>query len=303
VAAIPRKPTLAPPAIRGWVQACLGAVGDLHQLAEGEESQAFGFQWRGQDHVVRVNRSAQGFAKDRLAFERFAGPALPIPEVVAVGQVDAGHAACITRRLPGITLQDCDAATLARLAGPVAEVLAAIGAADLRGTAGFGEFDHRGLGRHASWRAFLAAPLRYPWTAVGHRVERATVRTLLSALDRLGDACPERRRLVHGDFGSNNVLTDGERVTGVLDWGEALFGDPLFDVANLRYWAPWLECMRVQASWFAERLPADPDVQARLRCYQLRIGLQELYHHAAHGSDAWVDWHSRRTVALLDQVR
>jgi aminoglycoside phosphotransferase (APT) family kinase protein len=38
---------------------------------------------------------------------------------------------------------------------------------------------------------------------------------------------------VHGDFGSNNVLADGEHITGVVDWSEAMIGDPLYDVANI----------------------------------------------------------------------
>jgi hygromycin-B 4-O-kinase len=250
---------------------------------EGEESQAFGFWLRGQEFVVRVNPSAAGFAKDRFAFQRFAAADLPIPEVVALGQVDAWHAACVTRRLPGVTLQACDGATLARVADQVGDVLGVIGAADLRGTAGFEEFDERGRGAHASWREFLGVPLGYPWASAGPPAGPVAVRTLLPALGRLLDACPEERRLVHFDFGSNNVLTDGERVTGVLDWAEAAFGDPLFDVAGVLFWAPWLECMRVQAAWFAGRLPADRDVQARLRCYQLRIGLEEIFDHATRG--------------------
>ncbi len=38
---------------------------------------------------------------------------------------------------------------------------------------------------------------------------------------------------MHGDFGSNNVLADGTVTTGVIDWGEAMFGDPRYDIANI----------------------------------------------------------------------
>jgi hypothetical protein len=36
---------------------------------------------------------------------------------------------------------------------------------------------------------------------------------------------------VHGDFHPGNVLTDGQRVTAILDWEEAALGDPRIDVA------------------------------------------------------------------------
>jgi hypothetical protein len=37
--------------------------------------------------------------------------------------------------------------------------------------------------------------------------------------------------------------------------------------------------MRIQAAYFTNRHPADPDIQARPRCYQIRIGLDEIYYH------------------------
>jgi len=37
----------------------------------------------------------------------------------------------------------------------------------------------------------------------------------------------------HGDLQITHVFTDGDRVTGVLDWSEAGRGDPMFDLATL----------------------------------------------------------------------
>ncbi|MFF5289079.1 phosphotransferase [Paractinoplanes globisporus] len=37
----------------------------------------------------------------------------------------------------------------------------------------------------------------------------------------------------HGDLQLSHVFTDGDRVTGVLDWSEAGHGDPMFDLATL----------------------------------------------------------------------
>ncbi|HVB09814.1 MAG TPA: phosphotransferase, partial [Bacillota bacterium] len=39
-------------------------------------------------------------------------------------------------------------------------------------------------------------------------------------------------RLLHGDYHPLNVLTDGERITAVLDWTNAAAGDPRTDVAR-----------------------------------------------------------------------
>ena len=41
--------------------------------------------------------------------------------------------------------------------------------------------------------------------------------------------------LVHGDLMIHNLLSDGKRLTVVLDWEFALWGDPDFDLARLWY--------------------------------------------------------------------
>jgi Ser/Thr protein kinase RdoA (MazF antagonist) len=42
--------------------------------------------------------------------------------------------------------------------------------------------------------------------------------------------------VVHGDFHHENVLVEGERVTGVFDWEQATAGDWRYDVVWLAFW-------------------------------------------------------------------
>src|SRR5205807_4789417 len=54
------------------------------------------------------------------------------------------------------------------------------------------------------------------------------------AFRELGPDRPTKRRaLVHGDFRSGNLMIDGERVTGVLDWELAHIGEPVEDLGWL----------------------------------------------------------------------
>ncbi|NJP39269.1 aminoglycoside phosphotransferase family protein [Alkalicoccus luteus] len=36
---------------------------------------------------------------------------------------------------------------------------------------------------------------------------------------------------MHGDFTIDNVLIHGGRITGIIDWAGAAYGDPRYDVA------------------------------------------------------------------------
>jgi aminoglycoside phosphotransferase (APT) family kinase protein len=41
-------------------------------------------------------------------------------------------------------------------------------------------------------------------------------------------------RLCHGDL-IGNVLVDDDRISGIIDWGMAMGGDPAFDVASVKF--------------------------------------------------------------------
>ncbi len=295
------KPDISLSSVASLFDEMFGSRPELFSIGEGEESRAFAFDLGEDAYVLRINRTADGFAKDSYAGSRFAGPALPVPPVIDIGTLDDGHAYCVSRRAPGVTLQDLPASDLPGIVGPVCAVMDAIAACGVEGTRGFGPFDATGHATFESWRAFLvdiAAPSRHDWPATGVNEER--VARLLDIMLDLTNKAPEERCLIHGDFGSNNVLTDGRFITGVIDWSEAMYGDPLYDIANILFWRSWLPCMEEQARHLEQsgRL-GNPD---RLRCYQLRIGLAEIYENAIAGTDENVSWALARceTIALED---
>lgn len=261
-------------------------------LVEGEESRAFRFERSGQDFVLRINRESGGFAKDDLV-QRLFGAELPIPQIMLMGRLKDGLAFCISQLVPGVTLQALPAYGLALTLQPVAALLNSIAAVDVGAIAGFGPFDAQGKARFAKWSAFVASigeTAHYDWSRAG--IEG--VAPWLEQVMALSNACPDARHLVHGDFGSNNVLAQGDRITGVIDWSEAMVGDGLYDVANILFWRTWLDCMEQQATFFEVNRPAWLARRDLLRCYQLRIGLDLLYQSALAGDRAMLDWARQR---------
>ncbi len=91
---------------------------------------------------------------------------------------------------------------------------------------------------------------------------------------------PERPAIVHGDVGVGNVMHDGERLTGLLDWEFSHLGDPIDDLA----WITVRSVMfGVEAPAFGDRVRAvyaeaagvelDP---ARLTYWQAVVVLRNL---------------------------
>jgi hygromycin-B 4-O-kinase len=274
------------------VEQDFGDVAGLAQLPHGEESVAYRFRSDACDLVLRVGPNADGFTKDAFAQHRFGRAELPIPRVLQIGQVDT-MSYCVSEYLPGATLQDLAPEDLARVLTSTADALRAVSNSDTGALAGFGPFDATGTGEYRSWREFLssiAEPAFYDWKSMAGVVDRDQANRALECLLATLRHCPERRDLIHGDFGSNNVLTDGSVITGVLDWSDAMIGDRMYDVANVLFWRTWLTCMEQQARYFEAREGWEKIDAERLTCYQLRIGLEEVYRSAADGNGAMARW-------------
>lgn len=293
------KTTLAKAAVRQFAISQWGALAGFRPLQEGLASQAFAFTQAGQQRVLRVNRRLEGFQKDAFVSQRLTGPDLPVPEVLAVGQIDAVHAYCLSRLAAGVRLTDLMPSQVDRLVEQLLTLLITVANTDLAGTTGYGWFDSAGQGPYRRWADFLRGlrdPSRYDWAALVDKLPLAAIEPLLAQIEWLAPACPEIRHLIHGDLGGYNILTDGEQITALIDWDRAMYGDPLYDVAGLLFWEeqglmPLLTRLR-------EEVNTRPGGRERIRCYQLRQGLQEIYEVAAGLNPMDVDWLLARCQTL-----
>lgn len=85
--------------------------------------------------------------------------------------------------------------------------------------------------------------------------------------------------LIHGDFGSSNILWDSTRksITGIIDFGETEIGDPAYDFAGLlsSYGGPFVKrCLRLY--------PDGDKVLERMNFYKSTFALQEALHGITH---------------------
>jgi hygromycin-B 4-O-kinase len=289
------RPDLSPDTVSSLVAASFsGEPVTLRPLPEGEESRAFWFRHGDGEYVVRVRFSSAGFEKERFVAERWALPGVRIPAVLTVAETN-GYSVCVTEQLPGWTLQDTEPELLPRLVGPAANVLEEIHGSDLSGTMGFGLFDADGYGSHASWRDWL---LDLP-DGSADSLDKGLLEEVQARYLALMEFCPEERSLLHGDYGSNNVLTDGREITGVLDWENAMFGDPLFDMVGCYFWRTRLPCMEVQARYYETLPEKPPHYDERVACYALRVGLDEVYANLRDGDEEMAAWALRRCAGML----
>jgi len=286
-----------------------GRARDLSFLAAGEWSTAYGFVLDGREAVVRVGRHVDDFAKDRV-MGGFSTRILPIPRVLEIGEAECGCYA-VSERVHGRPIDEVGAEDMRALLPRLLEALQALGALSLPGRSGFGLWRADGAAPSRTWAgALLAAPDPQRMPGWRQRLDASPEEAGLfdAGLERLhglASSLPDVQRIVHGDLLNRNVLTEGDRISGVIDWGNALLGDPLYDIAWLWYWWPWYPAWRgVDLPEFLDRHWAHgdsgpPDWPARLRPYLIHIGLAHVAYCAFRGRTADLRRNARQLKSYL----
>ena len=85
------------------------------------------------------------------------------------------------------------------------------------------------------WRNQYHDLLNQVMEKIAPMLEPSTVKAIIKVFDNplnepnFFDYVPT---LIHRDLTSEHILYSGDRITGVIDWGDACFGDPAFDLAG-----------------------------------------------------------------------
>lgn len=273
-----------------------GRAADLSPIGEGEWSSAFAMTLDGKDVVIRFGGYVDDFVKDRAMAAHRSGR-LPIPRVLEVGATENGYFA-VSDRVRGALLDDVDGPGIRAALPSMLSALDAIRDINLCGTRGFGLWRADGAAPFASWADYLLDVARDGGRISGWRARLETSPQAAQAFDhafgRLRELVadlPPVRRMVHCDLLNRNVLVEAEEVSGIIDWGNALFGDHLYDAAWLIYWWPWypnwngIDIKSELARHWQTHGGEPEQVEERLRCCLIHIGLQSVAYNAF--KDRW----------------
>ncbi len=251
-------------------------VYELAPLGTGQIALVFSFRVGDQEFVIRFveNKMAHTLKKEIVVAELLQGSEVPLPPILHQGTLAEFHFA-IAPKAAGLPLDELTAEQHEQVAPDVISMLDAIHRVDVSGTQGYGGFDETAVGQFSSWPEYLlsvAEEEEEGFYGKWHRLfeesflERPLFEQLYTEMQRLFVFLPEERYLVHGDYGWNNVLAEAGKVTAVLDWANALYGDFLFDIAYLSAFQ----------QYYRAHHQAVPHYLERIRCYQCFSSLDGL---------------------------
>ena len=281
----------------------------LELLGGGFWSAAYGYRVGGDELVLRISDDPDGFRADERAM-RYRSAALPVPEVVSIGE-GFGRWFAISRRHHGRFLEDVDPTEADALGPTVVGLLAA-----LRTVPAPGPDDALATADTLPWHQWLQAgvadePGQFTtgWRARldAHPPAKRTVAAVEQRMGSLLEACPDRRQLVHADLLHANVLVSpgADAVTAVFSWKCATWGDAVYDLAWCTFWERWHPGIAALDLWdrvvptlpVAERI----DIGTRHHVYELQIGASHLGWYATLGDDHHLERARRQLDELLEQ--
>lgn len=257
------------------------SVESVEFIKGGEMSQAFSFTAKNGNFVIRVNTSPRSFYKDDYAYKHFANPKIPIPEIIQIGKLDDYYHFAISTKAEGKHINELTNEQYVKTLPSLLNTLDAIHSTDTSEAIGYGKWNAEGKSEFPTWKDFVLSAKNYVEKEnllETSFLEKEVWQNIYSHIEKLVKFCPEEKFLVHGDYSHNNVISNQEKVTGVFDWAESMYGDYVFDVAWMTFWMKQPEKVQATEKIYAGR--NIPNFAERLLCYKLRIGLVSLSFYA-----------------------
>ena len=265
--------------------------------------------------VIRFSAYDEDFRKDRFV-ARYSKPNLPIPKIEEIGNAfDMFYA--VSPRVDGTMIDHLNAAEMRACIPSLMSLFNALREVEGSQTEGYGGFDADGNGSVSSWRDYLSTMTGDSPDSRLHGWKENLARNKTAdeiywqgrrRLLNLIPLCPEERHLIHNDLLHFNLIMRDKEVTAVIDWGCALWGDFLYDLAMFTCWQFYYPAMAgidfvaEARQSFAMKNVALPHYLERLQCYQLHLMLDSLAYNAWKGESTNLEITVKRLSEIFNEL-
>ncbi|MGE7615418.1 aminoglycoside phosphotransferase family protein [Paenibacillus sp. NPDC101420] len=267
------KPKLAISEIEKVLENHLGPGStEIKPLSGGNISNVFSFNHEGKGYVVKFSDLEGAYETEHYVSNLLSGQNIPFPKCLALGRINQ-LTYIIMERMEGRNLSDFTAEEQTHQLPEIISILKKMAEADIGSTNGYGWIAADGNGSYVSWKDFVVAVNAEDQSGTFWENWHDLFRTSCLERDvyeeiygRLMDYVPYNesyRSFIHGDFQQWNILSDGTRITGIID-GNCMYGDSLIDLAILDRHMPWSDVIKtyqinqekasIKIPYFKERL-------------------------------------------------
>ncbi|OGH23502.1 MAG: hypothetical protein A2629_00445 [Candidatus Levybacteria bacterium RIFCSPHIGHO2_01_FULL_41_15] len=299
-----RKTQINQEIVLGFLQKKFKNITSFEPLEGGEISRPFSFKVGDEEFVIRIDTEVKTFEKDKYAFEHFASDKIPIPEMIEFGKMDNKYFYAITRRSVGDTLDHLTKESVRMILPQLIQTLDEIHKVRIPMHGKYGDWNADGNARFDTWKEYLLSigyEKYFGWSNLFKNsfMEEEVFAKTYKRIKKAVAFCPKERFLIHGDYGFNNLLTDKERITGVIDWGESKYGDFLYDVAWLSFWTKDIDYEKEFYKFYKKKNADVSNYKEKLLCYKLHLGLGAIHFFVNSNQEKSYKWTRDRILSFL----
>lgn len=218
------------------------------ELCEAEKhgnfSTVYYFTMEGTEYVILFNQ-AEGeddYKREQFIADLLSSHGVPYPRMIGRGIVDH-YRYRIFERIQGHVLANCHPQQKVEMLTDLLQTISVMSQVRLpETTSGFGEVLEDGNGKFSSWtdyiQSFFAEDQRGTfwenWHDLFHTtcLEREVFEECYARLLAYSKYNAPYRHFVHNDCHAWNILSDGRKITGIID-SNAIYGDYLIDIATI----------------------------------------------------------------------
>ena len=216
-------------------------VSDIKKIENGFSNKVYFAKTPEEDVFIRMNRDTRIFPVEIVGYQEFARVGVPVPKVVGYegNPIHLGYPTIILSRVPGEALNTIELTPeqerdIYSQAGKLLRNIHTIK------VDGFGELVAEGgklKGDAATWQQYwcnkrherISTEVQY---MLEHNfIDQAEADKLLAIGESIQGVEPSESVLLHKDFHGSHIFTDKKTITGIIDLGGIIGGDPRFDVA------------------------------------------------------------------------
>lgn len=277
----------------------------VRELTGGLASQTFAFEVNGQQYVFKTGTRKEVHEKEQWVYNKY-HHMLPLRRIVLIHESEDQPPYGIYDFIEGVKMFDLNSQELVDIVTSVLEILAILRSIEISDGDGYGRFDSTGNAPYPSWGDFINAIYNediYNWSEVEKKgLDADVIEAAIRKLKRGAESIKlTRKQLIHGDLGSFNLIAEQGRISGVIDWSLAMYGDHLYDIANFLFWnedklQPLIAHLKAIYMDTAES-------KRTIACYMLRIGLEELYNTVILNEAGYdVEWVANRLKNITNDM-
>jgi len=300
------KPSLAISEIEEVLRNHFGpGVAEITPLAGGNLSSVFSFVYEGKGYCVKFSDLAGAYETERYVSDLLSGQGIPFPKCLALSKTGR-LAYVIMERMAGRNLGDCTEAEQIHQLPELIGILTSLADVDVSSTSGYGWIRPDGNGTYESWKDFVVAFHSEDQTGTFWEnwhdlyrtscLERDVFEEIYNRLMAYVSYNEPYRGFIHGDFHQWNILSDGKRVTGIID-GNCMYGDCLVDLVVLDRHMPRSGVIQAYQDGLAKAGKVIPNFKERLLGAYYFKGLDGLRFYAKMG---WRDAYQGTRQFLLN---